>query len=345
MRVFEARAWLVWLLAGGLLAIMVSNPLYLVLLLLLSRVVEFACAPVGSRGWRLPFWRIAAVILLFSTLFNMLTAHIGQTVLLELPAAWPLIGGALNLEAAVFGFVNGLRLITLLSFFLAFNTIVPVSELTNLAPRALHELGLVMLIAVTYIPETLRQFRRIRDAQAIRGHELRGLRTLRPLVVPLLVGGLERALNLAETMVARGYGATSPVAIPAGPRLLMLGGLLFALGGALRLAWGGEDGWLLLGAAAAVIAWAYHLLSGLSPRTHYRPRRWSTADTLVVFGALVACLPLLPTWRPVRQSLFFNPYPQLMWPLFNVGWGLLLFGLATPAILMLAGGAEVEVSR
>ena len=345
MKVFDARAWLAWLLAGGLLAIMVSNPLYLVLLLLLSRLIQFACAPLEARGWRLPFWRIAVVILIFSTLFNMLTAHIGRTILFELPPAWPLIGGPLTLEAAVFGFVNGLRLITLLSFFLAFNTIVPVSQLTNLAPRALHELGLVMLIAVTYVPETIRQFQRIRDAQAIRGHEVRGLRTLRPLVVPLLVAGLERALNLAETMVARGYGATAEIAMPARPRLLMLGGLLFALGGALRLAWGGQEGWLLLAAGAVVIAWAYHLLSVLVPRTHYRPRRWAVSDTLVVLGALMALLSLLPTWGTMRQSLFFAPYPQLTWPLFNVGLGLFLFGLATPAILTIAGGAEVEVSR
>ena len=345
MKVFDARAWLVWLLAGGLLAIVMSNPLYLVLLLLLSRLVQFACAALEPGVWRLPFWRIAVVILIFSTLFNMLTAHIGRTILFELPPAWPLIGGPITLEAAVFGFINGLRLITLLSFFLAFNAIVPVSQLTTLAPRALHELGLVMLMAVTYIPETIRQFQRIRDAQAIRGHEVRGLRTLRPLVVPLLVAGLERALNLAETMVARGYGATAHVAMPARPRLLMLGGLLFALGGALRLAWGGEDGWLLLVAGAVVIAWAYHLLSLLAPRTRYRPRRWSTADTLVVLGALLALLPLLPMWGSMRQSLFFAPYPQLIWPLFNVGLGLFLFGLATPAILTVAGSAEVEVSR
>ncbi len=345
MKDFDARAWLAWLLAGGLLALMASNPLYLLLLLLLSRLVEFACAPLEPGGWRLPFWRIAVVILIFSTLFNMLTAHIGRTILLELPQAWPLIGGPLTLEAAVFGFVNGLRLITLLSFFLAFNSIVPVSQLTNLTPRALHELGLVMLIAVTYIPETIRQFQRIRDAQAIRGHELRGLRTWRPLVVPLLVAGLERALNLAETMVARGYGATAHVAMPARPRLLMLGGLLFALGGALRLAWGGADGWLLLASGAIIIAWAYHLLSLLAPRTHYRLRRWTPADTLIVLGALVALLPLLPLLGSMRQSLSFAPYPQLIWPLFNVGAGLLLFGLATPVILTVAGGVEVEASR
>ena len=48
-------------------------------------------------------------------------------------------------------------------------------------------------MAITYVPETARHFQRIREAQAIRGHRLRGLRDWRPIVIPLLVGGLERA--------------------------------------------------------------------------------------------------------------------------------------------------------
>ncbi len=168
MTPFDPRAWLVWLFASGLMAILTGNPLYLVLLLFISRIVETACAPLETKSWRLPFWRISLVILLFSTIFNMLMAHVGQTELFALPPNWALVGGSITLEAAVFGFLNGLRLVTLLSFFLAFNTIVSVHQLAGLTPQALHELGLVMLIAITYVPETMRQFKRIRDAQAIR---------------------------------------------------------------------------------------------------------------------------------------------------------------------------------
>lgn len=342
MRLYDARAWLIWLLAGGLLAITAGNPLYLILLLVISRLVQYACAPLASPGWRLPFWRIAVMILLFSTIFNFLTAHFGETVLHTLPAGWPLIGGPLTFEAAVYGFINGLRLVTMLSFFLAFNTIVPVSDLAGLTPRALHELGLVMLIAITYIPETIRQFRRIRDAQAIRGHQLNGLRAWRPVLIPLLIAGLERALNLAETMVARGYGSTDHVGMPRRVRVALLFGLLLILGGGLRLAWRGVDGWLLLFAGLLVVAFSYYHLSRRVVRTRYRPRKWTVEDAFVILGALISLLPLLPWPGQELTGLAYTPYPRLHPPPFALLVGLAILGLAAPAIPILFGRPELE---
>jgi energy-coupling factor transport system permease protein len=344
MRTYDARAWLVWLLVGGLLGIVTGNPFYLLLLLLISRVVQFACEPSASGGWRLPFWRVSLMILIFSTLFNLLTAHAGRTVLTTLPANWPLIGGPLTLEAAVYGFLNGLRLVTLLSFFTAFNAIVAVSDLTGLTPRALHELGLVMLIAVTYVPETAGQFRRIRDAQAIRGHRMNGLRAWRPVLIPLLIAGLERALNLSETMVARGYGSTTHVVTPFRARALFLVGLLLSLGGALRLAWAAPDGWLWIILGILVIGWAYYALSRLAPRTRYRPRRWLWTDTVLVGGAMLALLPLLPLPGLGRGALLYSPYPHLTLPPFDLRLGLCLFGLVAPAVLGLMAGRPMEAA-
>lgn len=342
MITFDARAWLIWLAAGALLAILTGNPLYLVLLLLISRIVAVACAPLETKGWRLPFWRISLMILVFSTLFNTLMAHVGQTVLFSLPAGWPLIGGPLTLEAAVYGFLSGLRLVVLLSFFLAFNTIVPVNELAGLTPRALHELGLVLLIAITYVPETMRQFQRIRDAQAIRGHKFEGLRAWRPIIIPLLIAGLERALNLSETMVARGYGSTASAAMPARARLLLLAGLVLTFTGALRLTWGGADGWLIIVTGALAVALAYRDLSRLVVQTRYRPRRWMPSDTLLVLGSLVALCPLLPLPGIDRSPLAYSPYPELAPPPFNLWIGLGLCGLAVPAILAVMRSPIVE---
>jgi energy-coupling factor transport system permease protein len=338
MRSFDPRAWVVWLLAGGLLALGTRNPLYLLLLLVIARVVHGACAAPDAAGYgatapRLPFWRLAGVILFFSTLFNLLTAHVGETVLAVLPDGWWLIGGPLTLEAAVYGFTTGLSLITLLSLFLAFNAIVPTAELAGLTPAALYELGLVLLVAITYVPETARHFQRIREAQAIRGHRLRGLRDWRPIVIPLLVGGLERALNLAETMVARGYGATAQVGIPRRARLLLLLALGGALGGALRLVWGRVDGWALIAAGALAVSVAYRELSRRAPRTRYRPRRWTRADAVVVVAALLPLVLLLPLPALAGAGLDYAPYPRLAPPPFSLVAGILLLGLAAPAVL------------
>lgn len=342
MKSIDARAWSAWLLAGGLLAILISNPLYLLLLFLISRVVLYACAPAEPGRFPLPFWRIAVAILVFSTLFNMLTAHIGQTALYSLPKGWPLVGGPLTAEAAVYGFLNGLRLVTLLSFFLAFNTIVPVSELAGLTPRALHEMGLVMLISITYIPETISQFHRIRDAQAIRGHQFDGIRAWRPILLPLLISGLERALNLSETMVSRGYGSTSQIATPLRARLFLILGLMLALGGSLRLTWGGADGWLILAAGVVAIIWAYRVMSRDVKRTQYKPRHWGVSETVIAIGAGVALVPMLPLAAIDRSALYYAPYPVVSAPLFGVWAGLALLGLAMPVVIMILSSPGLE---
>lgn len=342
MNAFDVRAWVVWLMVGGLLAIWISNPLYLLLLLVISRLVSYACRQPAADAWRIPFWRVSVVILFFSTIFNMLTAHVGQTVIYTLPATWPLIGGQLTLEAAAYGFISGLRLVTMLSFYLAFNAIVPVSQLSSITPRALHELGLVMLIAITYLPETARQFQRIRDAQAIRGHKIGGVRTWRPVLIPLLIAGLERALNLAETMVARGYGSTSYISIPLRSRLMLVAGLLLILSGALWLMWFGSGGWWLMVVGIGGIAWAYIELSRMSIRTQYRPRRWTAGDSILVVSSLVALLPILSIAGINRATLSFAPYPSFTFPPFDLWVGIALLGLAAPAVMVSAIPATLE---
>lgn len=332
---FDARAWVIWLLAGGVLGITVRNPLYLALLLFISRLIHAICASPQAQGWRFPFWRVATLIMVFSTLFNLLTVHVGETVLLTLPLSWWLVGGPITAEAAVFGFLNGLSLVTLLSFFLAFNAVVPTSELARLTPGAFYELGLVMMIAVTYVPETARQFQRIREAQAIRGHRLRGVRDWRPIVLPLIVGGLERALNLAETMVARGYGSTEG-RLPLRSRLVFLVGLLLVLAGALRVAWGGGDGWLLVMGGVAVVVGALLDLERRARRTHYRPRSWMAVDTLVASLALIPLVVLLLLSATGRVDLGYVPYPRLLWPPFSLSVGVLLLGLVAPAAVEVA---------
>ena len=109
MRTFDARAWVVWLLAGGVLVLSARNPLYLLLLLVISRIVQAACAAPDVGARRLPFWRLAAAILIFATLFNLLTAHVGETMLATLPAGWWLIGGAPPPETAGAGVITGPR--------------------------------------------------------------------------------------------------------------------------------------------------------------------------------------------------------------------------------------------
>ncbi|MCI0577775.1 MAG: energy-coupling factor transporter transmembrane protein EcfT [Chloroflexi bacterium] len=329
---YNPRAWLVWVLAAALLVMVARNPLYTVILLLVSQVA-LATRAAGPGGRKWPFWSLGLFIVLVSAVYNSLFVHVGQTVLLRLPAGLPLLGGPVTLEAMVAGAANGLVLLALLSVFTALNALVPAGELVRLMPAALHDLGLVILIALTYVPETGRHLQRIREAQAIRGHRLRGLRDWRPVVIPLLVGGLERSLQLAEAMVARGYGATAGAQHSLAIRLVSFLGLLAAFTGWLLAYWLGWPGWLLLAAGAGVLAGLLWVAGRRSPRSQYRPLPWRPRDSLLVAVALLPLLVALLPWPFVAQgTLAYSPYPRVHMPAFDPFIGLALAALVLPAL-------------
>lgn len=330
---FDARAWAVWVLAAAALAMTVRNPLYTVILLLVARVVDVACGRADA-GLRLPLGRITVAVLFFATVFNGLFVHSGATVLFHLPAAWPLVGGPITLEGIVYGLETGLILLALLFLFVAFNRVVSPGELIRLTPRAFHDLGVVLLIAITYVPETARHLERIREAQAIRGHRLRGVRDWRPVIIPLLVGGMERAMGVAEAMVARGYGATAGK--EQSPQVLagLALGLLLLLSGWFLALWQGAVGWFLLALGALLLGLLLWRNGRRIIHTTYRPRRWRAADTAVVLASSLPLLILFLPWPFVdHNTLAYTPYPRLHLPPFDPLAGLMLLLLLLPALL------------
>ena len=340
----DARAWLLWALTTLVVASSARNPLYALLLALVTTVVGAACTPTGSpvhgraggRGAILSPLRFATVAIPLSALFNGLTVHIGETVLLRLPGWLPLLGGPVTLEAVAFGAQNGLVLTVIFAGFAVFNQVTPVRDLVGLTPRAFHEAGVVISIALTFMPQTIRSLTRIRQAQAVRGHRVRGLRDWLPIVVPLLVSGLERSMGLAEAMVARGYGATSDRAQSLRTSAGLVVGLLTLLGGWLAvLFWpAGRKAsiGLMIGGGALIISAVW--FAGRAVRhTSYRPRRWTARDTLVVAGCGLALAVVLSPLG--RDTLVYSPYPRLALPIFNPLIGLGLLGLLMPAV---AGG-------
>lgn len=329
----DARAWLIWTLSAAVLTMLTRNPLYIVIILLAIRLVAITWQQ-EEAAFKLPLLRMFLIILLFSSVFNMLFAHVGQHVLFTLPANWPLIGGPLTLEAAVYGAINGLMLFTLLVVFITFNNIVPGSDLVHLTPRAFHNLGLVVLIALTYVPETHRHWQKIRDAQAIRGHQIRGWRDWRPILIPLLVGGMERAMALAEAMVSRGYGATEQTRQPLLVQGLLLLGLGAAFAGWLFSFWHGWPGWVLMASGVVVLLMLIWALGEKVSLRRYESARWTWRETVVVITAVI---PLLLFFVPLpfieTSSLYYSPYPQLSLPPFSVLLGLALALLAVPGVI------------
>jgi energy-coupling factor transport system permease protein len=331
----DARAWLLWALTVLVTASSARNPLYVVIVLLVAAVGELACAP-RQRGGLPSSLGFGAVALPLAALFNGLTVHFGETVLFPLPVWLPMLGGPVTLEAFAYGAINGLTLTAIYSGFATFNRVTPARDLVRLTPRAFHEAGVVLSIALTFIPQMTRSLNRIREAQAVRGHRVRGLRDWLPIFVPLLISGLERALGVAEAMVARGYGAIADRAHSLRTQVLLALGLLTVLLGWVAYLFLSQ---LRVAAAGGMIAGAGLIIvllwqTGRSvAHTTYRVRRWTARDWLVVLGCAVT---LAVLWMPLpfvdRETLYYSPYPRLAIPPFDPVAGLGLLGLLVPAL-------------
>ncbi len=342
-------AWMSWLIAVLVILSITRNPLYLVLILMCILFVGISLRQAGAEIIR-PFslWKLAGWIILLATLFNGLTSHYGATILFTIPGRVPLLSGNVTCEALLYGATNGLVLSGMLASFSVLNLALSVHDLVSLIPRAFFPMAVVTSIAVSYLPTTLRQFKLIREAQAVRGHQMRTIRDWLPLLMPLLVGGLEHAMQLAEAMTARGFASAKA---PSGkyqaiPRLAMLVGvLLVALGWIAQLAGVGVVGQALIITGAVFIFGGIWYTGKTSPRTAYHRQAWAWQDWLALVISLVVLLAcVLPLAVIDGQVLGYEPYPALSLPPFSPLLGIIMLGLLTPGILSIKIRPETRLN-
>jgi energy-coupling factor transport system permease protein len=338
----HALAWLGWLTACMVVLIVTRNPIYLVLTLLwisvVSGIVTMAGMHVTTVAPPFSVWRVGLFVIPFAAMFNALFVHVGTTVLFTLPATWPIVGGPITAEALVYGALNGLALIGLLAAFTVFNRVVPVRGLIQLIPRAYFSVAVTVAISVTFVPSTLRQAEQIREAQAIRGRALTGVRGWLPLFLSLLSNGLERALQLAEAMVARGFASSARSVYDWRTQLMLVAGLsVFLAGWLLRLMAGMPlIGGLLVICGLLLFVAAVWIGGRRHPHTTYRPAPWRGQDWLVTGAAgITAAIFLLPLPGIDRSTLAYSPYPTLSLPGFSLALGMATWGLLGPALVVL----------
>jgi len=338
-------AWLAWLVAVLTLTTLTRNPWYLGLMLTWLAVVDAVARRQPVTGRTAQLWsplRFGLFVVPIAALFNGATVHVGATVLARLPQSWPLLGGPVTLEAFVYGGLNGLALTGIFAAFTVVNRMLPVREIIQLIPRAYYPVAVVAAIALTFVPVTLVQLRQIREAQAVRGHRLAGVRSWLPLWLPLLTGGLERALQLAEAMTARGFAAGDDA--PDGwTRVAALVGLPLALAGLLlRTVWAqGALGLVLLVTGTGLVVVAIVVAGRRHPHTRYRPAAWQLHDWVVTGSALAAAgLWALPLALPEQATLAFSPYPRLLLPGFGPVMGMATWALLAPVVVWLAAPAR-----
>ncbi len=319
-------AWWLWAIGLATAASRTTNPILLLLVLVVAGYV------VVSRRTQAPWARaygfylkmglvVIAIRVVFSALFGApVEGHVLVTLPeVELPewAAGVRLGGEVTLEGVVAAVYDGMQLATMLACVGAANALANPKRLLKAVPGALYEVGVAVVVALTFSPHLVESVSRVRAARRLRGRRDRGLRGLRGVAMPVLEGALERSVELAAAMDARGYGRTEE---RAGGRhvsgALTLAGLMGACVGAYGLLDAASPpllGLPLLVVGGALAAAGLAVGGSRAVRSRYRPDPWAAPEWLVTASGTVAAVALVVTAATGGETLAPSTSP-LAWP-------------------------------
>jgi energy-coupling factor transport system permease protein len=170
-------------------------------------------APRGRR-WPYLVGTLASGLTLF--LFSPLLASYGGIVYWEGPTV-PVLGTLdVTSEELAEALFQGLRLMAVGLAFAAYALLLDQDRLL-LAGGRLRRSVLAVALATRLVPTLERDASGYVEALQGRGVAVAGLRGRARLLSPLVAGSLERSLNLAESMEARGFGRAGRTRAPSPP--------------------------------------------------------------------------------------------------------------------------------
>ncbi|MDE0975071.1 MAG: energy-coupling factor transporter transmembrane component T [Candidatus Nanopelagicales bacterium] len=338
-------AWWLWSLSLAAGASQTTNPLLLALLICSAVIVVASRKPQAPWGKSFNFFLLlGAMIITIRVLFQLIFgAGMGTTILIELPGIslpdWMnglRIGGSVTLEALLGAFYDGLRIATIAIVVGAANSLASPTRLLKAIPTAFYELGVSIVVALTFIPQLTADAERIRGMRRLRGKNTKGVRGFASLGLPVLAGALDRSIILAESMDSRGYGRHR-AETTVGRRIsigLVLTSLSLAIIGTYALLTASVSAmtaFLILGTGVllgGVTLWR----AGLTRvRTVYRPDTWALPEYLVSAAGVCVLGIFLIAHSQVSQALVLTPELN-NWPVLPL-WGLIAFTVAcTPAL-------------
>ena len=328
---FHALAWPIWAFAAAISLQLAPSPLYVAV------VIGVAALVVQVHGSDGPFARAFPVLLTLGVVFMAIrvaltaaTTHTGIGTVLFTTPSFTLpqllggftVGGPVEAEILLQAAAEGFVVVGVMAVFGAFNAVV-----------SHYELGLVVTVALAFVPSTIQAITAVREADRARtgGRVVRRGRLIRQ-AMPVLESGMERAVNLAESMDARGfaYGGASSLDRVAGwagfASLLALGGAFVALVGRASL-------FALVAAAVggALLLVAVWAASAARHRSRYRPRRFTGADAMMAGVSLLAPLGIAALSVRGESTLTWTVSP-LEWPGFAVLPMIALAALLAPVL-------------
>jgi energy-coupling factor transport system permease protein len=204
---------LAWGLAIVVLSLLLSHPFYILAIFLCIALVMGSARVFKEWSTLLKFgvWLGVAIIII-----NAVVSYQGEHVLLSAPFTIPVIGKpAITLEAIAFGAMMALKIIVIISAFAFINLTVHPDDVMSVLIKAKipYRSVLVVSLATRFIPCLIEDVGRISDAYRTRGVQLdagnrfRRIRNRATILIPLLTNSLDRAVQVAEAMEARAFGA------------------------------------------------------------------------------------------------------------------------------------------
>lgn len=194
--------------------IVLSHPLYL--LGIFISTIPIAAKTRGLKEW-FRFLRIFVLLSFIIILVNILISPAGDSVLWAGP--YILFFGELNVtvEAMVFGVCMVIRLLGMISIFAIFSLTMHPDDFFRMLSKRAHRSGLTVSLTTRLYPTLALDAQNIMDAQRSRGLELdkgnfiKRIRSRFPIILPLLLNSLDRAIGIAESLESRGFGGSKIV--------------------------------------------------------------------------------------------------------------------------------------
>lgn len=188
---------------------------------LLLLVVFFSMIPVVlmgkiTRSWwsfiRLALWLSVIIIGI-----NLVINQQGDTILFTMKHLPLLSTFQISLESILFAVMMSLRLLCMISAFALLSLLINPDILLQLALKLRFPLKSVLTtsIALRFVPVLFQDVHTLQDSIQTRGFNLhpkgflKKIRHRSLLLMPLLSSTLDRSIQTAETMEARGFGSTT----------------------------------------------------------------------------------------------------------------------------------------
>ncbi len=210
----NARAVAAWSAACLFIVLFTTNPAYKAMVL--AAAIASLAAGAGLHRMR---GLLTGVVLIaaFATLLNFISAHLGATVLFELPQEIPAIGGPYTLEALAAGLSGGLTVGAAIVAAAPFSLMLASHDVMDALPAALSRTGAAIAASLNLVPSVSASFVQVTEAQRLRGWRPRGPRSWAEVIVPVVLTSVEGSIQLAESMEARGFGSGPRTALKSSP--------------------------------------------------------------------------------------------------------------------------------